>query len=161
MGKADEVSGRSVFDAEFLFLQLLDPTTAPAPQSHRIADYLCGSLESKLPLEEGLGLTIVLEDTAVSIAIEVEAVVPQERLPGVTGFIASDTKIDRRFGKGGIEVVGTDQKADRGDADTNRDQPHILVLKALFHAFRVSRLGCTAAIPAGREAARSQRGTIT
>ena len=50
-----------------------------------------------------------------------------------TGFIPSQSKVDRRFGKGLIEVVGTDPEADDGDRQTCEDQSYVTSIESLFH----------------------------
>ena len=50
MREADEIPRRRVLDAD-LFLLLLHPAAAPAPQVHWIADDLRGPFQSQLALE--------------------------------------------------------------------------------------------------------------
>lgn len=65
-----------LLDAKLFLLQFLHPATAPAPQVHRIADYLSNPFEAQFALKESLGLIVVFEDAAVSISLQVEASMP-------------------------------------------------------------------------------------
>lgn len=92
MRETDEIPRRRVLDAKLFLLQFLYSATAPAPQAHRIADYLSSPLEAQFALKEGLGLTVVLEDAAVSIFLQVEASMPQKGVPLVAGLVPGDAK---------------------------------------------------------------------
>ena len=141
VGEADEFARRRVFDAELLFLELPDPTAAPAPQAHRIAQHGRGPFEAELALEEGLGLIVVFEDAAVAVTVDVETAMPQERMPLVPRLIARQAEVDRRLGEGLVEVVGADEQTDGRNADADGNQAHILRLQTLFHSQRSAASG--------------------
>ena len=100
-----------------------------------MADDLVGSLQAEFAFEEGLGVSIVLEDGAVAVVACVQAALGQEGGGLVASLIAGDLEVDGSLWKCLIEEGNADGQADDGDDQAGDDEVDIFFVEPLFHGY--------------------------
>ena len=131
--KAGEFAARRDVDAELLFLQRAEPAVGPAPEPDAGPHDAVGLFESRLALEECLGVVVEGEAGGLAVAGRVVVLAGEESGGERLAFGAVDAEVDGGLGKGAVEVADGEpgRRGEEGEAD--RQEAVVGAVEAVFH----------------------------